>query len=101
LQQRVATAFGSEDNLKHAFLQMAVAHFGSGWVWLVQQSDGRLDLISTTNANTPITENYRPLLVMDVWEHAYYVDYRNARAEYAKLFLEKLVNWKFAETQLS
>ncbi len=101
LQRQIIATFGSNENFSQAFLQMAVAHFGSGWIWLVQRNDGKLDLLASANANTPITENHTPLLVMDVWEHAYYVDYKNQRAEYAKLFLQKLVNWEFATAQLS
>jgi superoxide dismutase, Fe-Mn family len=99
IQQLITNDFGSYDNFCEEFLQKATAHFGSGWLWLVQNFDEKLALITTSNAQIPpITE--KPLLVVDLWEHAYYVDYRNERAKYVKLFLEKLVNWEFANSNL-
>lgn len=72
---------------------MALANFGSGWTWLVRKSDGSLDIVNTSNAATPLTGEDTPLLTCDVWEHAYYIDYRNARAKYMENFW-KVVNWK-------
>jgi Fe-Mn family superoxide dismutase len=77
-----------------------VGTFGSGWAWLVQRTDGSLGLISTPNAGTPITGSDRPLLTCDVWEHAYYIDYRNARAKYIDAYWN-LVNWDFAASQMA
>jgi Fe-Mn family superoxide dismutase len=99
IQRLIVKEFGNYDKFCGEFLQKATAHFGSGWLWLVQNADKKLALITTSNAQIPpITQ--KPLLTIDLWEHAYYVDYRNERAEYAKLFLEKLVNWEFANSNL-
>ena len=73
-----------------------MAQFGSGWVWLVLNA-GKLQVIKTANADTPITAGMKPILVCDVWEHAYYIDFRNKRPDYIKTFLDHLVNWEFAE----
>mmetsp|Transcript_13485 Transcript_13485/g.19059 ORF Transcript_13485/g.19059 Transcript_13485/m.19059 type:complete len:232 (-) Transcript_13485:126-821(-) len=87
--------FGSFDEFKAKFTEAAVNNFGSGWTWLVKKSDGSLDIVNTSNAETPISsDDATPLLTMDVWEHAYYIDYRNVRPDYAKAFW-KLVNWDF------
>ena len=73
--------------------------FGSGWAWLVLR-DGKLEILSTSNAGTPITMGATPLLTLDVWEHAYYVDYENRRPEYVKAVIGRLLNWEFAQKQL-
>jgi Fe-Mn family superoxide dismutase len=86
--------FGSFDAFKEKFSQTAITTFGSGWGWLVKNADGSLGLLSTSNAGTPLTTGQTPLLTCDVWEHAYYIDYRNARPDYVKAFWE-LVNWEF------
>jgi superoxide dismutase, Fe-Mn family len=86
--------FGSFDEFKNSFTKAATSLFGSGWVWLVKNSSGSLAIISTSNAGNPLTEKHTPLLVCDVWEHAYYIDYRNARAKYLENFW-KIVNWDF------
>jgi len=86
--------WGSFDEFKSAFTQCAITTFGSGWAWLVKRADGTLDLVSTSNAATPLTSNAKPLLTCDVWEHAYYIDYRNARAGYVEKFWN-IVNWNF------
>lgn len=86
--------WGSFDEFKSAFTQCAITTFGSGWAWLVKRADGTLDLVSTSNAATPLTTDVKPLLTCDVWEHAYYIDYRNARAEYVEKFWN-IVNWDF------
>jgi Fe-Mn family superoxide dismutase len=85
-------AFGSVDAFKEEFTKLAITTFGSGWAWLVQRDDGSLGLVSTQNAGTPMTDGHQALLTCDVWEHAYYVDYRNARPKYVEAFW-KLVNW--------
>ena len=91
--------WGSFDKFKEEFQKSAVGNFGSGWTWLVQRPDGSLGLVSTPNANTPLTGADRPLMTCDVWEHAYYIDYRNARAKYVDAYWN-LVNWDFAASQM-
>ncbi|NLB27955.1 MAG: superoxide dismutase [Fe] [Clostridiaceae bacterium] len=92
-------AFGSFEAFKEKFSATAATTFGSGWAWLVKDSDGKLEIISTSNAGTPLTEDKKPLLTCDVWEHAYYIDYRNARPSYIEKFWE-LVNWDFVAGNL-
>ena len=99
LADAITTAFGSFSSFKEQFTQTALATFGSGWAWLVQRQDGNLALVSTPNAATPLTGSDKPLLTCDVWEHAYYIDYRNARAEYVEAFWN-LVNWDFVASNL-
>ena len=96
LAEAINKQFGSFAQFKEKFANAAVTTFGSGWAWLVINSDGTLALESTSNANTPLKDGKKPLLTCDVWEHAYYIDYRNARAAYVDAFW-KVVNWKFAE----
>lgn len=91
--------FGSFDAFKTAFTQCAISTFGSGWAWLVLNKDKKLDIVSTSNAATPLTTEATPLLTCDVWEHAYYIDYRNARPSYIDAFWA-LVNWQFANENL-
>jgi Fe-Mn family superoxide dismutase len=98
LAEAIAASFGSFADFKSKFTQAATTLFGSGWVWLVRTRDGRLAIETTGNAGCPITEGKTPLLACDVWEHAYYIDYRNARARYVEAFW-KLVNWEFASRQ--
>ena len=94
--EAVARDFGSFANLKAALADAAVKRFGSGWAWLVAK-DGKLAVISTPNAETPLTQaGVTPLLTVDVWEHAYYLDWQNRRADYVAALLDKLANWKFA-----
>jgi Fe-Mn family superoxide dismutase len=95
----LTSVFGSFANFKEKFTTAAVTTFGSGWAWLVKDRDGRLDIVSTSNAGTPITENKTPLLTCDVWEHAYYIDYRNARPKYVESFWN-LVNWDNVQRML-
>ncbi len=92
-------AFGSFEDFKGKFSQTAITTFGSGWAWLVKKSDGSLDIVSTPNAGTPLTSGQTALLTCDVWEHAYYIDYRNARPKYVEHFWE-LVNWDFVAKNL-
>jgi len=92
----INAAFGSFEEFQAKFTASAAGNFGSGWTWLVKNASGALEIVNTGNAGTPITEEgITPLLTVDVWEHAYYVDYRNARPEYLKNFWE-LANWEFA-----
>ncbi len=99
LADLINQSFGSIDAFREAFSKNAVGTFGSGWGWLVQRPDGSLALTSTSNAGTPLTTEDTALLTCDVWEHAYYIDYRNARPKYVEAFW-KLVNWDFAASQL-
>lgn len=91
--------FGSFGNFKEKFTESAVGNFGSGWTWLVENTDGSLALLNTDDAETPITGDAKPLLTCDVWEHAYYIDYRNARPKYVEAFFH-LVNWDFVASRL-
>lgn len=100
LEKRIAADFGSVDAFRDVFTQAALTQFGSGWAWLVIE-DGKLKVTKTGNADTPIVHGQTPLLTLDVWEHAYYVDYRNRRADFIKAFLENLVNWEFAAANLA
>ena len=94
--EAVARDFGSFANLKSALADAAVKRFGSGWAWLVAK-DGKMSVVSTPNAETPLTQpGVTPLLTVDVWEHAYYLDWQNRRADYVAALLDKLANWKFA-----
>ena len=94
LADAINAKWGSFDAFKEAFTKCAVTTFGSGWAWLVKTPAGELDLVSTSNAATPLTTDNKALLTCDVWEHAYYVDYRNARPKYVEAFWS-LVNWDF------
>jgi len=100
LADAIKKTFGSFAQFKDDFSKTAVGTFGSGWAWLVQRADGGLGLVSTSNAATPITGSDRPLLTCDVWEHAYYIDYRNARPKYVEAFWN-LANWDFAASQMA
>jgi Fe-Mn family superoxide dismutase len=100
LADAIKKTFGSFTQFKDDFSKTAVGSFGSGWAWLVQRADGGLGLVSTSNAATPITGSDRPLLTCDVWEHAYYIDYRNARPKYVEAFWN-LANWDFAASQMA
>ncbi|MCT7656358.1 superoxide dismutase [Fe] [Oceanimonas sp. NS1] len=95
LADAIKAAFGSFDAFKEEFTKSAVTNFGSGWTWLVKKADGTVGLVNTSNAGCPLTEaGLTPLLTCDVWEHAYYIDYRNVRPDYVKAFWA-LVNWEF------
>jgi len=95
LAAAINAKFGSFAEFKEAFTKCAVTTFGSGWAWLVKNADGSLELVSSSNAACPLTAGQTPLLTCDVWEHAYYIDYRNARPKYLEAFWS-LVNWEFA-----
>jgi len=99
LLKLVEKSFGGFDEFKNAFVTAAVAQFGSGWVWLVQEGDA-LKIIQTSNADTPIAHGQTALLTCDVWEHAYYLDYQNRRNDFVQAFLDHLANWEFAAAQL-
>lgn len=93
----IEEAFGSFEDFKTAFTQAATTRFGSGWAWLVVNKDGKLEVISTANQDTPLSEGKKPILALDVWEHAYYLKYRNVRPNYIKAFFD-IINWaKVAE----
>ncbi len=94
LAEAINQSFGSFEAFKEKFTQTAITTFGSGWAWLVKKQDGSIDLVSTSNAATPMTQSQKALLTCDVWEHAYYIDYRNARPQYLEHFWE-LINWDF------
>ena len=99
LKQKIDASFGSLDACKKALATAATAQFGSGWVWLVLQA-GKLKVVKTDNADTPLTQDVKPLLTIDVWEHAYYLDCQNRRADYVNGVLDKLINWGFAADNL-
>ena len=92
-------AFGGVEDFKKLFTEAAINTFGSGWAWLVQNADGSLAIVSTTGAGNPMTAGQKPLLTVDVWEHAYYIDYRNARPSYLEHFWA-LCNWEFIEQNM-
>lgn len=92
-------AWGSFDAFKEAFTKSALGNFGSGWTWLVQNAEGKLEIVNTSNAATPLTNKLNPILTLDVWEHAYYIDFRNVRADFIKGFWS-LANWDFANKNL-
>jgi Fe-Mn family superoxide dismutase len=93
-------AFGSYENFKKEFTNAAVTQFGSGWAWLVADK-GAVKLVKTLNAETPLTQGVTPLLTIDVWEHAYYLDYQNRRPDFVAAVIDKLINWEFANANLA
>lgn len=95
LKQKIEASFGSVEDCKKQLAAAAVSQFGSGWAWLVLDG-AQLKIVKTANANNPLTTEMKPLLTIDVWEHAYYLDYQNLRADYANAVLDKLINWEFA-----
>jgi Fe-Mn family superoxide dismutase len=96
LGQAIDDAFGSFDAFQEKFTASAIGNFGSGWTWLVKNSDGSIEIVNTSNAGSPLTSGQIPLITCDVWEHAYYIDYRNARPAYLGAYWN-LVNWEFAD----
>lgn len=96
LADAITAKWGSYDEFKTAFQASAVGNFGSGWTWLVKKTDGSVDIVNMGAAGTPLTTGDTALLCIDVWEHAYYIDYRNARPKFVETFLANLVNWDFA-----
>ena len=92
LKADIEASFGSFDQFKEAFTTAATTRFGSGWAWLVVNQEGQLEVVSTANQDTPISQGLKPILALDVWEHAYYLNYRNVRPNYIKAFFE-IINW--------
>ncbi len=99
LASAIDSAFGSFDAFKEEFTKAAATHFGSGWAWLAKDASGKLQVVGTHDADTPVAHGHTPLLTCDVWEHAYYIDYRNARPDYVSNFWQ-LVNWDFVGSNL-
>jgi superoxide dismutase, Fe-Mn family len=99
LKQKIEASFGNLDACKRELATAATTEFGSGWAWLVLEDD-KLKVVKTGNADTPLAGDVRPLLTIDVWEHAYYLDYQNRRADYVAAVLDKLINWGFAADNL-
>ena len=100
LKQRMEASFGSVDACKKELAAAAVAQFGSGWAWLVAEGE-KLKVLKTGDAETPITQSSQPLFTIDVWEHAYYLDYQNKRADHVNALIDKLANWDFAAQNLA
>lgn len=100
LSNAIDNTFGSMAELKSKFIASAVTNFGSGWTWLVKSKTGNLEIINTSNAGCPLTESYTPLLTIDVWEHAYYIDYRNARPAYLES-IWSIINWDFVSANFN
>jgi Fe-Mn family superoxide dismutase len=100
IKDALQSSFGGLKEFKEAFTKAAIGQFGSGWAWLVKGKDGKLKITTTSNADSPIAHGEMPLLTADVWEHAYYLDYQNRRPDYVAAWLDKLVNWSFAEKNL-
>jgi Fe-Mn family superoxide dismutase len=96
LAEAINRKWGGYAGFKEAFTKSATTNFGSGWTWLVKKPDGSVDIVNTANAGTPLTTADKALLTIDVWEHAYYIDFRNARPKFVETFLNHLVNWDFA-----
>lgn len=99
LEKKIVEDFGSVDAFKEAFVQGGLTQFGSGWVWLIAEG-GKLKITKTGNADLPLAHGQQALLTCDVWEHAYYLDYQNRRADFLKAFLENMANWEFAAANL-
>ena len=98
LEKALKDAFGTVEKAKADLIQAAVTQFGSGWAWLALK-DGKIEITKTGNAENPLVHGAKPLLTLDVWEHAYYIDYRNRRPDFAKAFIENLVNWEYVAEQ--
>ncbi len=97
LKAAIEAKWGSVDEFRRDFAAKAAGNFGSGWTWLVKDASGALSILNTSNAGTPLTEGLVPVLTIDVWEHAYYIDHRNARPSFIETYFKHLVNWSFAE----
>jgi Fe-Mn family superoxide dismutase len=100
IAERIASDFGSYEKFAEQFKDAGMTQFGSGWAWLILR-DNHLELMKTSNADTPLAHGLKPLLTVDVWEHAYYLDYQNRRADYLGSFLEHLINWGFVNSLIS
>ena len=101
LAAAITAKWGTYAAFREAFVKSAVGNFGSGWTWLVKKPDGGVDIVNTGAAGTPLTTADTALLTVDVWEHAYYIDYRNLRQKFVETFLDKLANWGFAESNFA
>ena len=101
LMDAINKKWGSFEEFKKAFQTSAVGNFGSGWTWLVKKADGSVDIVNMGAAGTPLTTGDKPLFTVDVWEHAYYIDYRNLRPKFVETFLTNLANWRFAESNFA
>ena len=99
IAEKIDTDFGSYDNFIEQLKNAGLTQFGSGWAWLVIKN-GKLEIMKTSNADTPIAHGVKPLLTVDVWEHAYYLDYQNRRGDYLDVFIKNLINWEFADSHL-
>lgn len=100
IKEKIDADLGGYEKFVEAFKTAGATQFGSGWAWLVLKG-GHLEVVKTANAENPATQGHKPLLVVDVWEHAYYLDYQNRRPDYLQAFIEKLVNWDFVNTNLA
>lgn len=100
LKRSIENEFGNFNDFRNAFTKAAVGEFGSGWVWLIVDREGKLKIAVTDNADTPLMDEKKPLITLDVWEHAYYLDFQNRRADYIASWFDKLVDWRFAEKNL-
>lgn len=98
--EAINSAFGSYDDFKAKFAEAGTTQFGSGWAWLIQGDKG-LEIVKTANADNPLKNGDKPLLTMDVWEHAYYIDFRNARPNYISTFIDSLINWEFVAKNMA
>lgn len=101
LLERLNADIGGIDKFRSEFAAIAAGQFGSGWAWLVAGDGGKLEILSTKDADNPMRSGKSPLLTLDVWEHAYYLDYQNDRPKYIATYLDELINWKFAEDNLA
>jgi Fe-Mn family superoxide dismutase len=99
LREALERAFGDVDAFRSEFIREGESHFASGWIWLAFARDGSVRLLATHDANTPIGGDFRPLAVCDLWEHAYYLDHQNRRSAFLESFIDRLINWTFAESQ--
>ena len=100
IAEKIQADFGGYDKFAEQFKNAGLTQFGSGWAWLVLNND-KLEIVKTSNADTPLAHGMKPLMTVDVWEHAYYLDYQNRRADYLDTFLAKLINWEFVNSQLT
>jgi superoxide dismutase, Fe-Mn family len=99
IAERIAADFGGYEKFAEAFKNAGATQFGSGWAWLVEKN-GKLEITQSANADTPVAQGIKPLLVVDVWEHAYYLDYQNRRPDFLQAFIDHLINWDFVNTNL-
>ena len=100
LEKKINESFESVEGFRKKFIDTGLSQFGSGWVWLAADQQGKLEILKNANGESPVLDGKAPLIGCDVWEHAYYVDYQNRRADYLKAFVENLINWEFAEARL-